>query len=426
MMQRRDPIMTGSTPKLNARIVEEASEWFIEFSEGAVDAPAREKFDVWLRRSPEHVQAYLKIAALWEEAPVLGKRRVLASNDLVARVLAEGNVVSLDLRGSEASTAPARTPKPSPESEDQPRISPEGIRPILLSPRKEGSNRPRLRFLAMAASLLVLVVAGAFFYDPRGTYSTATGEERSVRLEDGSTLDLNSQSKVRVRFSAHERSVELLQGQALFRVAKDAARPFIVSTDTTQVRAVGTQFDVYRKNSGTVVTVIEGHVAVLPEATAPEPPVTGAVSEPQSLPRNLASPSIPKSGSRELEGSALPPSEPLPARLVQHEGEVLLAAGQQLTVTPESISQPRAADLTLATAWTQRKIAFRGATLLEVVEEFNRYNTRRLVIADPTLMHARISGVFSSSDPDPLLRFLRELPSISIEETGSEIRISRK
>ena len=346
--------MTRSTPKLSAQIVEQASDWFIEFSEGTVDASAREQFDAWLRRSPEHVQAYLKIAALWEDAPVLGKRRVLPSDDLVARVLAEGNVVSLDLRGSHASTAPAPTP------------------------HHEASNRPRLRFLALAASLFILLVAGAFFYDQRGTYSTATGEERSVSLEDGSMLDLNSQSKVRVRFSTHERRVELLRGQALFRVTRDAARPFIVSTDTTQVRAVGTQFDVYRKSGGTVVTVIEGRVAVPPPG------------------------------------------------LLQQEGEVLLAAGEQLTVTPESISQPRAADVTLTTAWTQRKIAFRGATLGEVVEEFNRYNTRRLVIADPTLMPTRISGVFSSSDPGPLLRFLRALPDISVAETGSEMRISRK
>lgn len=369
--------MTRSTPKLSAQIVEQASDWFIEFSEGTVDASAREQFDAWLRRSPEHVQAYLKIAALWEEAPVLGKRRVLASDDLVARVLAEGNVVSLDLRGPDAPIALAPTPKPGPESEDL--ISPEGIQPIPLSSRKEGSTLARLRFLSLAASLFILVVAGAFFfYNQRGTYSTATGEERSVSLEDGSMLDLNSQSKVRVRFSTYERSVELLQGQALFHVTKDAARPFIVSTDTTRVRAVGTQFDVYRKSSGTVVTVIEGRVAVPPPG------------------------------------------------LLQQEGEVLLAAGEQLTVTPESISQPRAADVTLATAWTQRKIAFRGATLREVVEEFNRYNTRRLVIADPTLMNTRISGVFSSSDPDPLLRFLRALPDVGVAETGSEIQISRK
>jgi transmembrane sensor len=418
--------MTRSTPTLSARIVEEASDWFIEFSEGTVDASAREQFDAWLRRSPEHVQAYLKIAALWEEAPVLGKCRVLPSDDLVARVLAEGNVVSLDSRGSDASTAHAPTPRSSPESEDQPLISPAGIQTILLEPRKEGRDRPRLRILAVAASLLVLAVTGAFFYYQRGTYSTATGEERSVSLEDGSTLDLNSQSKVRVRFSAHERSVELLQGQALFRVTKDTTRPFIVSTDTTQVRAVGTQFDVYRKGSGTVVTVIEGRVAVLSEAAPPEPSAVGASSEPQSVPSKPASTSIRASGNRAPAGSALPPSEPLLAGLVQKEGEVLLAAGQQLTVSPKSISQPRAADVTLVTAWTQRKIAFQGATLRDAVAEFNRYNTRRLVVADPTLMNTRISGVFSSSDPGPLLRFLRELPNVTVAETDSEIRIFRK
>src|SRR5581483_1498266 len=346
MMWSRKPTMTRSTSKLSARIVEEASDWFVEFSEGTVDASAREQFDVWLRRSPEHVEAYLKIAALWEEAPAVGKHPVLPAADLIARVLSEGNVVSLELH----STAPVPTATSSGKSADQPQISPEGTGPILLSPHNEGSNRPRL--LAIAASVLI-AVAGAFFYDQRGTYSTATGEERSVSLEDGSTLDLNSQSKVRVRFSTHARSVELLQGQAIFRVSKNPARPFIVSTDTTQVRAVGTQFDVYRKSGGTVVTVIEGRVAVLPEVTPPEPPAAGASSEPQSLPGKLASPGIRESSGRTSEGSgSLPsgslPSEPLPPELMQ-QGEVLLAAGEQLTVTPESISQPRAADVALAT-----------------------------------------------------------------------------
>ncbi len=82
------------------------------------------------------------------------------------------------------------------------------------------------------------------------TYATGIGEQRSIVLADGSTVDLNSRSKIRIRFSSERRGVELIEGQALFKVAKDHARPFVVDSDGTRVRAVGTQFDVYRKRRG--------------------------------------------------------------------------------------------------------------------------------------------------------------------------------
>ncbi len=93
-------------------------------------------------------------------------------------------------------------------------------------------------------------------------YSTDIGERRSITLADGSTVDLNARSKLRIEFSSAERRVELLDGQALFQVAKDKQRPFIVHSGDATVRAVGTQFDVYRKDSGTTITVLEGRVAV--------------------------------------------------------------------------------------------------------------------------------------------------------------------
>jgi transmembrane sensor len=394
--------MTRSIPKLSPHVLEEASDWLIEFSEGTVDASGRAQFDTWLRRSPEHVQAYLQVAALWEEVPVLGEHRVLPSDDLVARVLAEGNIVSLDARG------------------------PENTQPSPPPAREDGRRRPKLRLHAVAASLLAFIAAGAWIFNQRDTYSTATGEERSVRLEDGSTVELNSQSKLRVRFGVHERRVELLRGQAFFRVAKDAARPFIVSTDTTQVRAVGTEFDVYRKTDGTVVTVLEGRVAVLSELTPSTTPATGSpVAAPSSTTRPESS--VGRGYLTETSKGAAPQTaQPLSAGLMKQPGEVLLSAGEQLVIAPQATLEPEPTDVTLAIAWTQKKIAFQGALLREVVEEFNRYNTRRLVVVDPVLMNTRISGVFSSSDPASLLRFLRELPGIRIEETNSEIRILSK
>lgn len=410
-------------PKLNPSIVEEASDWFIEFSEGTINAAGREQFDAWLRRSPEHVQAYLKIAMLWEETPLLGKTRVLASDELVARVIAEGNIVPL-----------VRPPQPGSAASAAPSVPIQDGPVATRSPPTVSTRSPGPRVFLIAASLFIVMAAGTWAFLQRGTYSTTIGEQRSVRLEDGSTVDLNSQSKVRVRFSEHRRSVELLEGQALFRVVKDISRPFIVATDSTHVRAVGTQFDVYRKSSGTVITVIEGRVAVLPEIA----PATNAGSDAAAVPANDESPNPQTSTSTSIltqtrkhpvtssETEAAAEAKETPTALMPRQGEILLAAGEQVTVAPKSVSAPHETDLSLATAWTQRKIAFKGTPLSEVVEEFNRYNTRRLVIVDSDLKVTKISGVFSSTDPDSLLRFLRALPNISVEETGSDIRIARK
>jgi ferric-dicitrate binding protein FerR (iron transport regulator) len=448
--------MTPLNAKLSPQIVEEASDWFVEFSEGNVDVAARERFDTWLRRSPEHVQAYLKITALWEDAPMLQKSRTLASKELVARVLAEGNIVALQVSGPDA-------PEPSPDaapptaaslaSQQEDNVSARSARVPALEERRPVSSAAwrrlfvlspemragsSLRPLVIAAALLITIGASTWFYVQHGTYSTAIGEQRSIRLDDGSTIDLNSQSKVRVRFSEQRRAIELLEGQALFRVAKNKSRPFVVATDNTHVRAVGTEFDVYRKTSGTVVTVLEGRVAVLSdvksipkaeqseghpqreeEGEAPqigkvEASRTGAVAKLLTIPH-----------ARSTTDAASTPETP-PTALASQEGEIVLGAGEQLTVTSQAVSQPAPANVATVTAWTQRKIAFQGAPLSDVVDEFNRYNTRRLVISDQDLKSIKISGVFSSSDPDSLLRFLRELPNIKIHETDQEILILRK
>src|SRR5690606_22645584 len=117
--------------------------------------------------------------------------------------------------------------------------------------------------LAWAAGVAVALLGGAVLWNTfygGTTYSTGIGEQHSVTLADGSVLQLNASSKVRAHFSGRQRSVELVEGQALFQVATDTERPFIVSIGDTHVRAVGTQFDISQKRKGTVITVVEGRV----------------------------------------------------------------------------------------------------------------------------------------------------------------------
>jgi transmembrane sensor len=230
------------------------------------------------------------------------------------------------------------------------------------------------------------------------TYATAIGEQRAIQLQDGSTVELNSYSKLAVHFSRHERDVKLIKGQALFQVAKDARRPFVVASGDTTVRAVGTQFDVYMKDSGTIVTVLEGRVAILTDhPTSDFQRTDGATNRTVPL--------------------AFPAAAPTPAT------SVLLSAGQQLTVTASSVRKTEHANVVSATAWTDHQIVFEGASLTDVADEFNRYNRKHLVIDGSRIDTFHISGVFSSTDPESLIRFLRDRPGLRVVETATEIRI---
>jgi transmembrane sensor len=299
-------------------------------------------------------------------------------------------------------------------------VSPDEVSPGMpaqgVPTARPGHKRRAL--LTLAASIVAISLAlGWLLWFQKGapSYTTAIGEQRSIVLSDGSTVALNSRSAIKIRFSKHERTVELIQGQALFHVAKDSARPFTVSADGTRVRAVGTQFDVYRKYSGTVITVVEGRVAVLAHV-AP----AAATVELQSPP--VASDDV----ARRPSDAVSSPNLIGRAREPLSGGDALfLVAGEQLTVTAKAYQKTDHPNIAAATAWTQRQLVFDSASLSDVAAEFNRYNTRQLVIEDPNLYDFHISGVFSSADPDALIRFLRERPGVRVTETESEIRIAK-
>jgi len=269
-----------------------------------------------------------------------------------------------------------------------------------------------MRF-ALAAGIAAASMLIAWWKIPT-TYSTGTGEQHSVVLRDGSTLNLNSRSTVRIQYSSHERVVDLLEGQALFEVAQDAARPFVVRTGSTQVRAIGTEFDVYRKTTGTVVTVLEGRVGVESQGLRGSDN-GGSLRSPQSSLNAVTSTTRPSA------------QTPAPKRAAATgRTELLLLAGEQLTITPRTAVKSAPANLAAATAWTQRRLVFDSTPLSEVAEEFNRYNQRQLVVRDSTLNSFQIDGVFSSTDPMALIRFLSDRPEMKVTETDSEIIITQK
>jgi transmembrane sensor len=354
--------------KHNQQILDEAAEWFVDFREDDLDANGKANFSRWLRRSPEHIEAYLEVAALWEDVPNIVAKESLDIDALIAQARAEVNIVSL--------------------SRPNARNSPQAVGPT-------GFFRMRIadRLGLIAASFVIFAGAAglAWHHWYQGMYATDIGEQRLITLDDGTTVELNARTRLRVNLQSRSRNVELLEGQALFHVAKDSERPFIVKSGTTSVRAVGTQFDVYKKTSGaTVVTVVEGRVSVsAPELAAVHP--TSSNSAPS-------------------------------------DSAAYLNAGEQVIVIAQNNTQAaaQAADVSAATAWTKREIIFQATPLIDVVEEFNRYSRHQLIIHDPTLRAVRVSGVFSSTEPTSLLRFLSEQLQLSVKDQNGRIEIARR
>jgi len=155
-------------------------------------------------------------------------------------------------------------------------------------------------------------------------------------------------------------------------------------------------------------------------------------AEPPSTAAQPATRSPPASVKPKAEMHATPHSEAAssnPPGLVDPSGSgaIFLSAGEQVTVTrAQTLPAPARADIAATTAWTQRRLIFDGSKLSDVVQEFNRYNKRQLVIEDAQLSDFHVSGVYSSTDPSSLIRFLREQPGIKITDNENEVLIAPK
>lgn len=348
--------------KFNAQVYEEACDWFGECRAGELDAAARREFDRWLRQSPDHIAAYLEIAAIYQEGGAVIPQSAEKVEELIAAAARDRDNV-VDFAPTVTATDPA-----------------------ARAMARGGSSRRIVVAVSVATAAALLAIVSLILWPQ--TFATGIGEQRSIVLADGSTVELNSRSKVRIRFSAEQRDVELIEGQALFRVAKDHARPFVVESGDTRVRAVGTQFDVYKKRHGTVVTVVEGRVAVL---------------------------------AGEGGGGAI--LDDRPTTVVR--AALMVSAGEQVTVDASTAERSEHPNVESATAWRQRELIFDTASLFEVAEEFNRYNQRPLVIDPKQSYDLHVSGVFSSTDPSSLIRFLRSRRDLRVTESASEIRVTK-
>lgn len=381
-----------------ARATQEATQWWNRLSidrAGEVSRGDRELFTQWLRESPLHVAELLRIAhvhdalerfKLWSEVETDGA----AADSLNVIPLHEASDGSVDV-----------VPGRSPATNESDHVD------------AAGTHRPRRTMWAIAASLCFLaVLSGWLVLANRGqVIQTELAERRQVMLDDGTVVQLEPETTLRVSFEEHERRVVLERGRALFRVTKDAQRPFLVHTGDTSVRAVGTAFGVERGTRGVVVTVAEGKVAV----------GSSKRNAPASVPADERNDtSIPAGARRAASGSS--------ATVDPQGGEVFLTAGQQLTVhSSGAVDEVHSVDTTRALAWAQGRLVFENDTLADVVSVFNRYNRTQLRVSDAHLAARRVSGVFEATDLDTLLAFIGESGGdITITHSDAQIVIGSR
>lgn len=250
--------------------------------------------------------------------------------------------------------------------------------------------------LAVAAALALVVFSLRWFGSVGGhaaptVYQTPVGGLEQVHLADGSTITLGGQTKLLVAFSAQRRSVDLIQGQAWFKVAHDSHWPFIVAAGDGAIEDVGTAFLVTRESDRVVVTVTEGVVQI---------------SRRSSL-----------SASRGRSPGLTARPDLAPIRVGRGEELAFGDSGVLGTIKP--------ADTGAATAWTRGRLTFDDQPLRYVIETVDRYSSRRIVVS-PEAGALRFSGVVFDNEIDDWLQSLEAIFPISVQARGPVVRIDMR
>lgn len=315
-MDRRN---TNRNPELGS--YDEAEHWFVRLLEPDCSAAERTEFERWRTADPAHAAAYRDIELLWKQ---------------------------------------------SEEAVKNPTIMAAANRAL----RREPEARARRYWFmpAMAAGLAVLIAAVvlprwlATSTDPVGiAYTTAAGQQQTVALTDGSSILLDTDTEVVVRYSAATRRVDLLRGQAQFTVQGNHAWPFVVHAQHGTVTAVGTQFQVRINDGCTDVALLKGKLAI-------------ATESPHGTPQN--------------------------ASLIGGQGLAYDETGR--------ISPLHSIDQQTVGGWTQSKLFIHDWRLPDLLAEMNRYSATKLKIGDPSLQDIHISGIFRTNDQQTFLQLLQQ------------------
>lgn len=255
------------------------------------------------------------------------------------------------------------------------------------------------RWLALAASVTaaaVLLGGGYSLWNTRpGEFQTSVGENRTVQLSDGSHVILGGNTLLRATFSDTARHIELARGEALFSVTKDRTRPFSVRAGKATVVAVGTQFNVRRREDRVDVAVVEGEVVI-------EPAAATAV--------------------RHSEEHAAPAGRHGYAAQHPDRRTVRMTAGEKTIISTAGI-QPvsRFSQANAPVAWRLGRLVFEREPLRGVVEDVNRYSKKPLFIEDKTIGDLMFTGTVLNGNVDGWIASIEEVFSLEAVEERDRI-----
>lgn len=312
-------------------VSEQAAEWFIRWHQGDLSVAERFDYVKWLKRSPTHIGEVLRICRLY--SCLTGKSPLLFINEDTLRVASE--------------TREANTTR---------------------SPSVAARRSWRLE-ATISATLIGLA---ALLWWPNYLVETEAGEWQSLGLIDGSSVDAGPHTQLRHEFETGRRVIYLLRGEALFRVAEDPTRPFIVEAGATFIRSIGTKFGVQHLGEQVIVTVLEGSVVV----TRPE------------------------------SSSMM----------------VTVIAGEQVAASALWPAAVQRVDASRELAWADRQLVFEDTTVAEAVEDFNRRNRLQIEV-DPALAARPVRGVFDAADPESFVRSLATDPHFVWHRTNDLLQV---
>lgn len=321
-------------------MLEDAAIWLARLKDSHQDNAEQialvNAFTAWLAADPRHHQAYQEMENLWGrlDAPI-------------SQFIAEQHAHNVTPLRRKSNTV---------------------TRQVKAKPSRIPQKHARF---AIAASLVMALLTGVgnqqdWLSQWQSDYTTTVGEELPITTDDGSLITLNTDSALTMNYSANERRVRLLKGEAWFAVSPDDHRPFTVETEKGTVRVTGTQFNVRLTDKNAIVSLDEGQVIL----TSP--------NDSKNLP-------------------------------------VVLAPGQQAILSDNEISAPTSFDRTAVTAWLRGQFVFYNTPLADVVATLNRYRAGRIVITNSDLNARKVSGIFSTNEPDAALEMISR--TLALNET---------
>jgi transmembrane sensor len=263
--------------------------------------------------------------------------------------------------------------------------------------RARPAMRPAARRWAWAAAASVLVAIGggigAWQYWQYGlpmptTYQTVTGQHQTVRLPDGSEMELGAASAAEVHYADNERGIELVSGVAYFDVVRNPQQPFVVRAGGGSVTAIGTAFTVQRRGTDVTVIVSDGLVEVAKPVPAARAPVVDVNRQP---------------------------------------AVVQLPAGQQVAFSSdEGLALPEATDVAAATAWRDGRLVFQDESLAAAIADVNRYSRIRIELANAQLAELRLTGTVVTSQVDGWLKGLESVLPVTVTQYPDRIVLSQR